>query len=250
MQHFDYVIMWCGSCCVFRTGNDYMLLSGTCKPTGTCWSGRGSSCWWKRKSRWQWKQAAPLYLRASSTSSWTWGTWWAKSAVRYRSSTVFLLKSTHIVATLVHIHFGGSDTKTDVINFVLLSSADELHKELLDEASFPHRTASSEPRNQLQNSMGQQSGRLHHSEGSRPLPHQAGKRLPPAGLKNTILTQYWKGTTAVITRHFNQSFSGGVHTLHEAFRVTLMNLPFFFYMMSYCVFNGFLGYFPEFLSHL
>lgn len=32
--------------------------------------------------------------------------------------------------------------------------------------------------------MGQPSGGLHHSEGSGPLPHQAGKRLPPAGFKN------------------------------------------------------------------
>lgn len=33
--------------------------------------------------------------------------------------------------------------------------------------------------------MGQPSGGLHHSEGSRPLPHQAGKRLPPVGFENT-----------------------------------------------------------------
>lgn len=33
--------------------------------------------------------------------------------------------------------------------------------------------------------MGQSGGGLHHSEGSKPLPHQAGKRLPPTGFKNT-----------------------------------------------------------------
>lgn len=32
--------------------------------------------------------------------------------------------------------------------------------------------------------MGQRGGGLHHSERSRPLPHQAGKGLPPVGFEN------------------------------------------------------------------
>lgn len=85
------------SCCVLRTGNDYTLLSGICNPSGTCWSWRESS--WRRKRK-SGCQRARLYLGASSTFSWTWGTWWTKSAVRYHSSTVVLLKSTHAVSTL------------------------------------------------------------------------------------------------------------------------------------------------------
>lgn len=79
---------------------------------------------------------------------------------------------------LAHTHFGGSDTET-YLNFVLLSSPDETHEYLLEWAKFYHPG----PRNQLQNSMGKQSGRLHHPERSRPLPHQAGKRLPPDGFQ-------------------------------------------------------------------
>lgn len=37
--------------------------------------------------------------------------------------------------------------------------------------------------------MGQWSGGLRHPEGSRPLLNQAGKRLPPSGIQNTLMTQ-------------------------------------------------------------
>lgn len=73
--------------CAFRTGNDCTLLSGTCKPIGICWSGRENSWRGRRESRWRGRRSAPLYLRASGTFSWTWGTWWAKSAVRYPQSS-------------------------------------------------------------------------------------------------------------------------------------------------------------------
>lgn len=71
----------------FRTGSDCMLLSGTCRPTGICWSGRENSWRRRRKSRWRDRWSTTLYLRASSTFSWTCGTWWVKSAVRYPQSS-------------------------------------------------------------------------------------------------------------------------------------------------------------------
>lgn len=69
-------------------------------------------------------------------------------------------------------------------DIVLLSPPDELHAELLDEANLSDGTGTLAPREQISDIMGQSCGRLRHSEGSRPLPHQAGKRLPPAGFKN------------------------------------------------------------------
>lgn len=69
-------------------------------------------------------------------------------------------------------------------DIVLLSPPDELHAELLDEAVISNSTGTFEPREQISNIMGQSRGRLRHSERSRPLPHQAGKRLPSAGFKN------------------------------------------------------------------
>lgn len=84
-----------------------------------------------------------------------------------------------------------SDKKT-----VSLSSPDDLHAELLDEADLSCGTDTLEPSNQLQNSVGQPSGGLHHFEGSRPLPHQAGKGLPPAGFKSRRMTQRCKKKSA------------------------------------------------------
>lgn len=70
-------------CChAFRTGNGCMRLSGTSKPTGTCWSGRDNSWRKSRRTRWGDMQPSTLYLGASSTFSWTCGTWWTKSAIR------------------------------------------------------------------------------------------------------------------------------------------------------------------------
>lgn len=72
-------------------------------------------------------------------------------------------------------------TSVQIQHFLSLSV--ELHTQLLDQAhfSFCHRK-------QVQNShntVGPPTGGLHHSERSRPLPHQAGKRLPAAGFKTT-----------------------------------------------------------------
>lgn len=64
------------------------------------------------------------------------------------------------------------------------SSVDEEHSELQDEADSTSRKRNPEQQKPLQNSVGQSSGGLHHSEGSGPLPHQAGERLPPVGFQN------------------------------------------------------------------
>lgn len=64
------------------------------------------------------------------------------------------------------------------------SSVDEEHSELQDEADSTSRKRKPEQRKPLQNSVGQPSGGLHHSEGPGPLPHQAGERLPPVGFQN------------------------------------------------------------------
>lgn len=61
-----------------------MVLSRTCKSTGICWSGREHS--W-RESRWPEGRPTTFYLTAWSTFSWTWETWWAKSAIRYPQSS-------------------------------------------------------------------------------------------------------------------------------------------------------------------
>lgn len=64
------------------------------------------------------------------------------------------------------------------------SSVDEEHSELQDEADSTPRKRNPEQQKPLQNSVGQPSGGLHHSEGSGPLSHQAGERLPPVGFQN------------------------------------------------------------------
>lgn len=64
------------------------------------------------------------------------------------------------------------------------SSVDEEHSELQDEADSTPRKSNPEQQKPLQNSVGQPSGGLHHSEGSGSLPHQAGERLPPVGFQN------------------------------------------------------------------
>lgn len=107
------------------------------------------------------------------------------SQVSNQVCTVFWLKSTHVVSPFQPTQ----NAKEEVIppsdnDIVLLSPPDELHAELLDEADLSDSTSTLEPREQISNIMGQSCGRLRHSEGSRPLPHQAGKRLPPAGFKN------------------------------------------------------------------
>lgn len=68
-----------------------MLLCWTCKPIGRRWSGRDNRSRRRRKSRGGSGRPAPLYLGASGTFSSTWGTWWAKSAVRYPQSLKFNL---------------------------------------------------------------------------------------------------------------------------------------------------------------
>lgn len=180
------------------------------------------------------------------------------------TTVFFLLKSAPIVSPFVaYTYFRGSDTEV-WWKVLLLSTLDELHEELLDEANLSYGTH--KPTDQIQNSMGQPSGGLHHSEGSRPLPHQAGKRLPPPGFKNTLMTQRWTQNAGTLTTtqtgkrkkrlkwwsapNWNKSchrcFRGVVNTLYGA--VTLASC--IFYSVFYSIFKGFLGYFPDFLSHL
>lgn len=64
------------------------------------------------------------------------------------------------------------------------SSVDEEHSELQNGADSTPRKRNPERQKPLQNSVGQPSGGLHHSEGSGPLPHQAGEGLPPVGFQN------------------------------------------------------------------
>lgn len=73
-----------------------------------------------------------------------------------------------------------------VLITLLCSSPDELHEEFLDKANLSYTI---KPSKRIPNGLGQQCGGLHHSAGSRPLPHQAGKRLPVSGFENTLMTQ-------------------------------------------------------------
>lgn len=113
------------------------------------------------------------------------------SQVSTQVSTVFLLKSTHISSSPFPVEEGkgDDDQKWSDIRFVLLSPLDELFEKLLEKASSCFGTNTPEPSKQVQDSMGQPSGRLHHPEGSGPLPHQAGKRLSFTGYENTVMTQ-------------------------------------------------------------
>lgn len=129
----------------------------------------------------------------------------------------------------------------DLTNFCFLPP-DKLHEKLLDEAHLAHSMGTPD----LQSSLGQTSGGLRHPEGSRPLPHQAGERLPPAGLENAhdSSVRDRRRSTAPLT--ISTEWKNGKLS-NRCCQGLFLN---HFLIMFCCIFMGFLGYFPQFLSRL
>lgn len=100
-------------------------------------------------------------------------------------STDFLLKSTHVLSLCLFTATWAEVTPRSDKKTASFFPPDEHHAELLGEAHLSYSMDALEPANHSENSLGQTSGRLRHTEGSRPLPHQAGERLPLAGFEDT-----------------------------------------------------------------
>lgn len=100
--------------------------------------------------------------------------------------------------------------------------------------------------------MGQRSGGLHHSEGSRPLPHQAGKGLPLVGFENAHDSAVNKDRLNLKNRHMHTNRQKE-DNLYLAIIVEITSISAccrqhlelsFKMMIFYSMFMGFLGYFP------
>lgn len=83
---------------------------------------------------------------------------------------------------LTRFCFRGSDARGGLTEQFLFCSPAETGSELLDGAASPSGGSAAASPRQLREGLGQPCGGLHYSEGSRPVPRQAGKRLPAAGV--------------------------------------------------------------------